>query len=778
MNRNTLFLLLALLLIATMPVMAQDPGTPDTVSMVVGVNPDANASQLHLRLDLYVYNDETVIGATAGFVWDNPNLQMDSAVAEPLLDNGFGIGPFFYEDSDLGITNSNHHFLVGGAQLFTPGIPGDPAGRRLWARYYFTLSNWQVTDSIVIDTLTFNAGSAFLFTAEGQISLTPRWAGKLVIKDPNAPQGANMIVSTNALSFVGEEGGPNPPDQTFDISSEGEPLDFMLSNSQPWLSAAPNSGMTDATITVSVNTSGLAQGIYDDTIVINSEGALNAPQMVAVQLEVTSPPNLPPVLVDIGPKETTESVPLHFQVTAVDPDGTTPVLTTSALPGTATFTDNGNGTGDFDWTPGFFDAGVYNVTFYATDELEPGLIDSEQVVITVLDSNRVPTVVFDSGQDLELNEGETGTWIVHAFDEDSTTPFILPIVNGNDTVVTNMVFIDSLNGVGVLTFTPDFTQGDDDPTVYSVVFRAVDETDTALTSETPPNDILVYNVNQVPEIAEINDMTVCVGDTLVTQLSASDADGDPLILWVEPLISNMSFTDAGNGSGNFTFIPDASQLGVYPTTFFASDGTDTVSVQFQVSVIDCGQMDSARTVIVPDFMFYIYQDAIIDILDTIYLGDFIGGHSASDIDPATIKINDSLNPISTTLLESYGDFTGEVLQVISDAGDFVAGYGPMFDTLQTTYTVSGQFVDATDFGAVGDVAIRGHASGDITRDGKINMADLTYLVAMIYMGGEEPPFPEMADMDGSCHIDVADITYFVNFLYAGGPPPANRICGM
>ncbi len=778
MNRKALFLLLTFLLMAAMSVLAQDPGTPDTVIMVVGVNPDANAAQLQLRLDLYVYNDETVIGATAGFVWDNPNLQMDSAVAEPLLDNGFGIGPFFYEDNDLGTTNTNHHFLVGGAQLFTPGIPGDPAGRRLWARYYFTLSDWQVTDSIVIDTLTFNAGSAFLFTAEGQIRVTPRWAGTLVIKDPNAPQGANMIVSTNTLDFVGEQGGPNPPDQTFDISSDGEPLDFMLFNSQPWLTTAPNAGMTEATITVSVNTNGLAVGMYDDTIVINSEGALNAPQMVAVHLEVTTPPNLPPVLAEIGPKETTESVQLQFQVTASDPDGTTPILTTSTLPGTATFTDNGNGTGDFDWTPGFFDAGVYNVTFYATDELEPGLVDSEIVVITVLDSNRVPTIVFDAGQVMELNEGETGTWIVHASDEDLTTPGIEAFMNGGEPLVPNMSFVDSGNGVGVLTFSPDFTQGNDNPTIYPVVFRAIDETDPALTAETPPNDISVFNVNQVPEIVEISDMTVCVGDTLNTQLSASDADGDELTLWVVPLVNNMSFTDSGNGYGDFIFVPDAAQLGVYPTTFFATDGMDTVSYQFQVSVIDCGQMDSARTVIVPDFMFYIYQDAIIDILDTIYIGDFIGGHSAADIDPATIKINGSLDPLSSTLLESYGDFTGQVLQVISDAGDFVAGYGPMFDTLQTTYIVSGQFADATDFGAVGNVAIRGHTSGDINRDGKVNMTDLTYLVALIYTGGEEPPFPEMADMDGSCNVNISDITYFVNFLYGGGPPPANRICGM
>jgi len=62
-------------------------------------------------------------------------------------------------------------------------------------------------------------------------------------------------------------------------------------------------------------------------------------------------------------------------------------MTSSALPTGATYTDNLDGTGTFDWTPDFTQAGVFNVTFFASDGIET---DSEQVVITVTDVNQAP----------------------------------------------------------------------------------------------------------------------------------------------------------------------------------------------------------------------------------------------------------------------------------------------------------------------------------------------------------------------------------------------------
>ncbi len=94
--------------------------------------------------------------------------------------------------------------------------------------------------------------------------------------------------------------------------------------------------------------------------------------------------NLPPELNPIGPQSIEEGLTLSFPVTASD-DGPAAELqlTTSVLPTGATFTDNGDGTGEFNWTPGSGTAGTYNVTFTVTDTDGTGLSDSEVVEITV-----------------------------------------------------------------------------------------------------------------------------------------------------------------------------------------------------------------------------------------------------------------------------------------------------------------------------------------------------------------------------------------------------------
>ena len=80
--------------------------------------------------------------------------------------------------------------------------------------------------------------------------------------------------------------------------------------------------------------------------------------------------------------------------------------------GTATFVDHGNGTGTFDWTPGFTDAGVYNVTFIASDGT---LADSELVVITINESGNQAPVISSDGphtttENINLNFGRRITY--------------------------------------------------------------------------------------------------------------------------------------------------------------------------------------------------------------------------------------------------------------------------------------------------------------------------------------------------------------------------------
>ena len=93
--------------------------------------------------------------------------------------------------------------------------------------------------------------------------------------------------------------------------------------------------------------------------------------------------NSVPELSPIGNQTVTAGTPLAITVSATD-DGPLPLtLTSSTLPGSASFIDNGSGRGTFSWTPtsGDLAGSPYSVTFTATDGA--GLSSSETILIAV-----------------------------------------------------------------------------------------------------------------------------------------------------------------------------------------------------------------------------------------------------------------------------------------------------------------------------------------------------------------------------------------------------------
>ncbi len=71
--------------------------------------------------------------------------------------------------------------------------------------------------------------------------------------------------------------------------------------------------------------------------------------------------------------------------------------------------------------------------------------------------------------------------------------------------------------------------------------------------------------------------------------------------------------------------------------------------------------------------------------------------------------------------------------------------------------------------------IRGNVDMITGAGGEIDVADLTYLVAYLFLGGPPPPCIPEANVDGLTGaggpVDVADLTYLVAYLFAGGPAP-------
>ena len=93
-------------------------------------------------------------------------------------------------------------------------------------------------------------------------------------------------------------------------------------------------------------------------------------------------------------------------------------MTAVGVPTNATYVDNGNGTGTFNFSPNYIQAGVYNVTFIVSDG---SLADSEVVAITVNEAGNQRPVLAAIGPK-SVAENATLDFTTTASDPDGTTP--------------------------------------------------------------------------------------------------------------------------------------------------------------------------------------------------------------------------------------------------------------------------------------------------------------------------------------------------------------------
>ncbi|HKC23278.1 MAG TPA: dockerin type I repeat-containing protein, partial [Thermoanaerobaculia bacterium] len=59
--------------------------------------------------------------------------------------------------------------------------------------------------------------------------------------------------------------------------------------------------------------------------------------------------------------------------------------------------------------------------------------------------------------------------------------------------------------------------------------------------------------------------------------------------------------------------------------------------------------------------------------------------------------------------------------------------------------------------------------GDANSDGKVDVADVFFLINLLFANG--PPTVGCVDVNADGAVDVADIFYLINYLFAGGAPP-------
>jgi len=523
---------------------------------------------------------------------------------------------------DITVTNAasglSSNTLVGG---FTYAANADPVLAAIGNRSVtegeplrFSVSATDVDGATpLLSTTTLPTGASFVDNGggNGTFSWNPTYtdAGAYPVTFYATDGVVPTAIDSEAVVITVIEAGNQPPVITSTIGDQSVAENGTLSLSieasdpdgtTPTLSAALTgtgaladnmafTDNTDGTGSFAFNPDFTQAGVY--SVAFRAEDGLAVDSLV-VQITVTEF-NQPPVLAAIGPQSTAEDVPLTFIVTANDPDGTTPVLTTSTLPGTAVFTDNGDGTGSFGWTPGFADAGDHNVTFYATDATFPADIDSELVVITVTDAGNQAPVITSAFVPLTLAEGDSLFVLLEATDADGTTPQLSALMENGDPLVANMIFADSANGRGVLEFRPGFTQAG----AYSVAFIASDGAlaDTALLNVT------VTDAGNLPPVfAAVGDFSVNEGNQLVINVSATDPDGAIApTLSVSTTLNHYTFVNNGDGTGILTYDPTFMDAGTDTVSFVALDFGTPQRTATAISVVTTVDINQAPTLSAP-----------------------------------------------------------------------------------------------------------------------------------------------------------------------------------
>jgi len=483
-------------------------------------------------------------------------------------------------------------------------------------------------------------------------------------------------------------------------------------------------------------TPGFFQSGTYDLIFFASDGTLADSE--AVVITVNDAGNQTPILAHIDSQVVTEAGRVILQVSAADPDSTIPFLRAWNLPDNATFVDIGDGTGTFDFTPSYFQAGVDTVIFEAVDYEDSLVKVSQSVQITILNVNRLPA--FQQVSTKQLDEGDTLIFNVIATDPDGTFPKLLCIISPP-----NSTFIDSGNGVGTFSFYPAYHQS---ATYYPMFLGIDDEFPAEPETVSMQVQIIVYDVPQPPVLADIPDTSVAEGDTLTLEVSASDPDNVPPVISAFDLPLNSTFTDNRDGSGTFVFVPDFVQAGTSWVGFVATDPTSMADTEIvQIVVTESGNQ---APILDPIQEYWIVAATYGGASFTVHASDpdlDIPSLSALQL-PYNSSFSDSGN--GTGLFQFAPDSTqsDSVYQII-----FVASDGLLADSQAVICSVIA------------------YQRGDVNADSLIGIVDVVYLINYLFDGGPQPKPLMSGDANGDGEVSIVDVVYLINYLFNDGPAP-------
>ena len=218
--------------------------------------------------------------------------------------------------------------------------------------------------------------------------------------------------------------------------------------------------------------------------------------------------------------------------------------------------------GALSWTPGFTQAGSYQISVKVTDS--GGLTAEITVPVEVSDVNRPPQLSSVPAQ--TVDEGASVSFKLAATDEDTDNTLTYSISNMPDGA--------SLDGnSGQFSWTPGFDQAGN----YNLQAKVSDGN----AENTTTISVTVNDVNRAPTIDGGGSVTVTAGENASLSFSGSDPDGDNLTFESSDLPSGATLNSS---NGNFSWTPSDDQTGNFTFTVRVTDGKENAETSGSVTV--------------------------------------------------------------------------------------------------------------------------------------------------------------------------------------------------
>ncbi|MEW6050473.1 MAG: T9SS type A sorting domain-containing protein [Candidatus Zixiibacteriota bacterium] len=146
-----------------------------------------------------------------------------------------------------------------------------------------------VTVNVIMAGVTAGSYTDLVTVTAAEASNSPQL---VVIELTVTPAASLMAISPDTLKFIAIEGGPNPPNGQFQVTSTGGSVDYFAEDTSTWFSLLNEDSVTPDSVQVLVDITGLVPGNYFGDVTFTSGTAENSPQARVVMLTVVARPKI------------------------------------------------------------------------------------------------------------------------------------------------------------------------------------------------------------------------------------------------------------------------------------------------------------------------------------------------------------------------------------------------------------------------------------------------------------------------------------------------------